>query len=86
MYTCMYVRMCGNNFTDTDYYTSTSSVRLNAGTNKKLVTIRTREDSTLEEKYEYFDVKATYPLKPNNSFCDELSVTIVDDDGTYIRR
>ena len=81
-YLCVY----GNNFTGSDYYAYPTSVRIPAGADKVKVTIRTREDSNLENKYEYFDVKIDYPSKPNNSFCDELSVTIEDDDGTYLCR
>ena len=76
--------MFGNNFTGTDYYASPTSVRISAGNDRAKVVIRTRQDSYLEDKYEYFDVKIDYLLKPNNSFCDDLAVTIQDDDGTYI--
>ena len=74
--------MCGNNFTGTDYYASPTSVRIPAGSNKAKVTIRTREDSNLEDKYKYFKVNIDHPSKPNNTVCDELVVTIEDDDGT----
>ena len=73
--------MYSNHFTGTDYYAYPTSVRISAGADRAKVTIRTREDSNLENKYEYFDVKMDYPSK-SNSLCDKLCVTVEDDDGT----
>ena len=73
-----------NNFIDSDYYTPPRSVRFNAGSNETSFTIRTREDSTQEDKNEFLDVIAIYDSKPNNTICDIAFVNIVDDDGTYV--
>ena len=69
------------NFTDIDYYASPTSVTFRPGTTTTSVTIRTRGDSVLEQKEESFDVIVEYDLKPNGTFCDEVSITIEDDDG-----
>ena len=87
LYVCTYISTyLYNNFTGSDYYASTTFARFSAGTTETSFYIGTREDSILEEQCEDFIVHVKYASKPGSTTCDNATVTIKDDDGTYIHK
>ena len=75
----MYVDNC----TGSDYYTPPSSVRFSARQTEAKITIRTREDSIMEQKLKYFIITAKHPLVTDGSLDCTTKVAITDDDGMY---
>ena len=76
-----FIHSCGDYSIGSDYYTPPRSVTFRSGVTEASVTFRTREDSTLEDKYESVAVVAKHPLITNGTADDETVITIADDDG-----
>ena len=72
----MYIHNYGYNFTGSDY-SGPKSATIKAGETEVDITIRTQEDSKLEEQFKTFCITVEHPAG-NCTTC----ITIVDDDGT----
>ena len=81
MIKCKHNNYYGYYFIDSDYYPPPRSVTFPRGVTEASVNFRTREDSTIEDKFESVGVVVKHPSITNGTADRETVITIVDDDG-----